>query len=71
MWKGQTYIVAVRILNQRQRVVCDLIHELDALMIGGVIDTSLKNTTAVALSGDLDAVRGNCVVYELGPDFSI
>jgi hypothetical protein len=40
-------------------------------MIGGVIDTSLKNTTAVAVSGDLDAVRGNCVVYELGPDFSI
>ena len=63
-----TYVVAVRVLNQSQRVVCDLIHELDALVIGRMIDTSLKNTTTVAVSGDLNAVRGDRVVYELGSD---
>jgi hypothetical protein len=61
-----TYVIAVRVLNQSQRVVCDLIHELDALVIGGMIDTSLKNTTTVAVSGDLNAVRGDRIVYELG-----
>jgi len=66
-----TYVVAVRVLDQSQRVVCDLIHELDALVIGGMIDTSLKNTTAVAVSGDLNAVRGDRVVNELGSDFSV
>jgi len=40
-------------------------------MIGGVIDASLKNTTSVAVSSDLDTVRGDCVVNELGSDFSV
>lgn len=66
-----TYVVAIGVLDQRQRVVCDLIHELDALVIGGMIDTSLKHTTAVAVSGDLNAVRGDRVVYKLGSDFSV
>jgi hypothetical protein len=39
-------------------------------MIGGVIDASLKNTTAVAVSSDLNTVRGDCVVNELGSDLS-
>ena len=34
-------------------------------MIRGVIDTSLEYTTAVAMSGNLNAVRGYSVVYEL------
>ena len=61
-----TYVVAVRVLDQSQRIVCDLIHELDALVIGGMIDASLKDTTAVAVSGNLNAVRGDRVVNELG-----
>jgi hypothetical protein len=40
-------------------------------MIGGVIDASLKNTTAVAVSSDLNTVRGDCVVNELESDFSV
>jgi len=40
-------------------------------MIGGVIDTSLENTTPVAVSSDLNTVRGDCVVNELGSDFSV
>jgi len=66
-----THVVAVRVLDQSQRVVCDLIHELDALVIGGMIDTSLKNTAAVAVSGDLNAVRGDRIVNELESNFSI
>jgi hypothetical protein len=34
-------------------------------MIGRVIDTSLKHTTTVAMSRNLNAVSGHGIVYEL------
>jgi hypothetical protein len=68
--KRMTHIIAVRILNKGQRIVGDLIHELNALMIGGVIDTSLEYTTAVAVSSNLNTVRGYRVVYELEANLS-
>ena len=69
-WKRITHIIAVRILNKGQRVVGDLIHELNALMIGGVIDTSLEYTTAVPVGSNLNTVRGYRVVYELEANLS-
>ena len=39
-------------------------------MIGGMIDTTLKYTTAVAVSSNLNAVRGYRVVYELEANLS-
>jgi hypothetical protein len=39
-------------------------------MIGGVIDTSLQYTTAVAVSSNLNTVRGYRVVYELEANLS-
>jgi len=57
-------------LNKGQRVVGDLIHELNALMIGGVVDTALEYTTTVAVSGHLNAVRGYRIVYELEANLS-
>ena len=68
--KRITHIIAVRILNKGQRVVGDLIHELDALMIGGVIDTSLEHTTAVPMSSHLNTICGYRVVYELEANLS-
>jgi hypothetical protein len=68
--KRITHIIAVRVLNKGQRVVGDLIHELNALMIGGMIDTSLEYTTAVAVSSNLNAVRGYRVVYKLEANLS-
>jgi hypothetical protein len=65
-----THIIAIRILNKGQRVVRDLIHELNALMIGGVIDTSLEYTTTVAVCRNLNAVRGHRIVYELRANLS-
>ena len=70
MEKRIAHIIAVRILNKGQRVVGDLIHELNALMIGGVIDTSLEHTTSVAVSGNLNTIRGYRVVYELEANLS-
>jgi len=66
-----TYVVAVRILNKGQCVICDLIHELNALMIGCMIDTSLKNTTTVAMSSNLNAVSGYRIVYELEANVNV
>jgi hypothetical protein len=65
-----THIIAIRILNKGQGVVRDLIHELNALMIGGVIDTSLEYTTTVAVRCNLNAVRGHRIVYELQANLS-
>ena len=39
-------------------------------MIGGMIDTSLEYTTAVAVSSNLNAVRGYRVVYKLEANLS-
>jgi hypothetical protein len=39
-------------------------------MIGGVIDTSLEYTTAVAVSSHFNTVRGYRVVYELEANLS-
>lgn len=65
-----THIIPVGILNKSQRVVRDLIHELNALMIGGVVDTSLEYTTAMAMSSNLNAVRGHRIVYKLEANLS-
>jgi predicted DNA binding protein len=65
-----THIIAVWILNKSQCVVCDLIHELNALMIGGVIYTPLEYATTVAVSSHLNAVRGYRIVYELEANLS-
>lgn len=64
------HIIAVGVLNKSQRVVRDLIHELNALLIGGVVDTSLENATAMAMSSNLNAVRGHRIVYKLEANLS-
>lgn len=58
-------VVAVRILNERQCVVSDFIHKLDALMVRSMIDAALQHAASVAMSSDLYAVGSHCVVYEL------
>ena len=66
----KTYIVAVRVLHERQGVVCDLVDELDPLMLGGMVDAALEHAAAMAVRGDLDAVRRDGVVNELDIDAS-
>jgi hypothetical protein len=39
-------------------------------MIGGVVDTSLEYTTAMAMSSNLNAVRGHRIVYKLEANLS-
>ena len=39
-------------------------------MIGGVVDTSLEYTTTMPVCGNLNAVRGHRIVYELEANFS-
>ena len=70
-WTRMTHIIAIRILNKSQCIVCDLIHELDALMIGGVINTPLEHTTTVAMSSNLNAVRRYRIVYELEANLGV
>jgi hypothetical protein len=62
----KTHVVAIGILNECQRIVRDLINKLNALMIRSMIDATLKNTTAMSMSSDLDTVCCYCIVYELG-----
>jgi hypothetical protein len=68
MDKQCPYVVAIRILNQSQRIISDLVDELDTLVIRGMIDTPLKNTTAMAVSSNLNTVGGDGIVDELGAD---
>lgn len=60
-----THIVSIGILDQRESVVGDLIHELNALMIGGMVDASLENATPVAVRCNLDAISGDSIIDKL------
>ena len=60
-----TYVVAVRVLDKRERVVCDLVDKLHALVLRRMVNAALKDTAAVTVRRDLDAVRRDGVVDEL------
>jgi hypothetical protein len=60
-----THIVAVRVLNKCQGVERDLGDKLDALRVRGMIDTPLKNATAVTMSCNFDTVGRDSVVDKL------
>ena len=60
-----THIVAVRILNERECVVRDLVDELDALVLRCMVDATLQHAATVAVGGDFDAVGRDGIVDEL------
>ena len=60
-----THVVAVRILHERERVVRDLVHQLDALVIRRMVYAALQHAAAVPVRRNLDAVRRDGVVDEL------
>lgn len=58
-------VVAVGILHERQGIVGDLVHELDALIFGRMINAALQHATTVTMGGNLDAVLSDSIVDEL------
>lgn len=62
----RTHVVTVRILNEGERVIGDLIDELHALMVGRMVNTTLQDAASVSVSGDFNAIRSNGIVDELG-----
>lgn len=65
---GTTHVVTVRILNQSERVVGDLVHELHALMIRRVVNATLQDAASVSVGGNFHAISGNSIVDELQTD---
>ena len=63
-----TYIVTVRILNEGECIVGDLVNELHALMIGRMVNATLQDAASVSVCGDFDAIGGDGVVDELQVD---
>ena len=63
--KHNTHVVAVRVLDEREGVVGDLVNELDALVLRRVVDAALEYAAAMAVRSDLDAVVRDGVVDEL------
>ena len=64
----RTHVVTVRILNEGECIVGDLVDELHALMIGRVVNTTLQDAASVSVSGNFDAISSNGVVDELRVD---
>lgn len=60
-----TYVVAIWVLNQSQRIVRDFIHELHALLVRRMVDAPLQDTAPVTVGRDLDAVGSYSIVDEL------
>ena len=61
----KTHVVAVRILYESKRVVRDLVHELDTLVLRRMVNAALENAATMAVSGNLNAVGRNGIVNEL------
>ena len=57
--------VSIRILHGSECIVGDFIDELGALMIRGMVDARLQNTTAVTMSSNFNTVCRNGVINEL------
>ena len=65
-----THIVAIRVLNEREGVVRNLVDKLNPLMLGSMIYAPLEDAAPVPVGRDLHAVCGNCVVDELERDLN-
>ena len=59
------HVVAIRVLDERERVVRDLIHELNTLMIRRVVDAALEHAAPVPVRRHLHTVRSDGIVDEL------
>lgn len=46
-------------------MIGDLSNELNPLCVGSVVDTSLKDTATVSMSGNFNTMSSDCVVDEL------
>ena len=66
-----THVVTIRILDECERVICDLVDELHALMVGSVVNTALQNTAPVSVSGDLNTVGGDGIIDKLPGESAI
>lgn len=58
-------IIAERILNKLESAICDLTDELSFLRACGMVDATLKDTAAVAMSPNGNAICPNRVKNEL------
>lgn len=61
----ETYIVAVWILDEGERIVRDLIHKLHPLVIRRVVDTPLEDAASMTVSRNFYTVCRDRVVDEL------
>ena len=55
----------MRVLDEREGIVGNLVDELDALVLRRVVDAALEYAAAVTEGGDLDTVVRDSVVDEL------
>lgn len=60
-----TYIVSVRILHKRQGVISYFLHQLNPLLIRGMVDATLQHAATMAVRCNFDTVRSNGIVNEL------
>ena len=65
------YIVAIRILNEGESIIGNLVHKLHALMVRGMVYASLQDAAAMPMCRNFNAIGSNSVVNELHPKHKI
>ena len=63
--RRDSYIVSIRVLYQSESIVGDLIDQLNPLVLGCMVNASLKYTTSMAMGSNLNAVSCNCIIDKL------
>ena len=70
LYEGFTHIITVRILDECESIIRNLVNQLDALVIRCMIDASLQDATSMTMRSDLYTVSSHRVVNELDTAFS-
>ena len=60
-----TYVVPVRVLYEGKSIISYFLHQLNPLLIRGMVNAALQNTATMAVCRHFDTVRSDGVVYKL------
>jgi hypothetical protein len=61
----RTHVVAVRVLDERQRIISYLVHELDSLSLRRMINAPLEHAAPMTVRRNLDAVSCDRIIDKL------
>jgi hypothetical protein len=61
----EAHVIPVWVLDERQRVKGDLVHQLNTLVFSCMVNAPLQHAASVTMGGDFYAIGGHSVINKL------